>query len=491
MKLKTTFSMGGKDVLLYQLKSKKPLLIAIVIFISLVSSIALLKTVDMAFSTSAHPVISLIMRAVFGTILSIPFILRKKEILIYYFILSFPFMRIAFSGINLLTIFSFILVVVYLKKIVTLVKNKENIFRIPFIIIVFCFLYTTLISKYPYEASERVLFYISLGGIYFVLTVFVKSEKEFKIIFRLMLFTFFFCVLISFWQYFFGINSVNFSFSKYNSNVRLFSLDRRIPSIFTEAQGAGQFFCVMTLLALGLRKTFMGNKRWLKILVTCGGCALCLTISRLAIISFICGLIFVMCFSLNFRKVVAVLVLLLFLSIFGDLLYNVVTPVPIKERFLTFDSSRSFDFRFNLWQESLPIITNNPLGCGLGGNNLYSAGIKQKVFIMKDFKENRELRKYSHFENSYLGVLYSLGLFGFIGLIMLFINYFSVGFKILKKRHFSQEGRFSLYLMAAMAAWLLCAFTSPQISEIQPMIIFTSLLALMNSFKNIYLQSNE
>lgn len=481
----------NEGLVMYQQNSKKTLTFVLVVIISLISSIALLKTVDMAFSISAHPVTSLIIRAVFGIFLIIPFVLRKKEILVYYFILSFPFMRIAFSGINLLTIFSFILVVAYLKEIINLVKNKENIFRMPFIIIVFCFLYTTLIAKYPYEASERILFYISLGGIYFALTAFIKSEKELKIIIRLILLIFFFCILISLWQYLFGINTINFSFGEFNPNVKVFDFARRVPSVFMEAQGAGQFFCVMMLLALGLRKTFLGNKWWLKILVICGGCALCLTISRLAIISFICGLIFVMCFSLNFRKVVAVLALLLFLSIFGDLLYNVVTPVPIKERFRTFDSSRSFDFRFNLWQKSLPIITNNPLGCGLGGNNLYDAGSKQKVLLLHNIAEDRELRKHTHFENSYLDMLYSLGLFGFIGLIMLFINYFVTGIRVFKQEQNSPRGKFCLYLMAAMFAWLTCAFISPQISEIQPMIIFTTLLALMNSFKNIYLQKNE
>ena len=467
-------------------KQYRSIIFAIVL--SIISAVALFKIVDLAFSKSVHPVTTLLMRLILGITFVIPFILRKKEIFIYYFILSFPFMRLAFNGIDLLAIYSFLLVAIYRKEIVNLVKGKENIYRIPFFIITLCFIYTSLLAKYPRAAFEKVLFYLLLGGIYYVLTAFIKSEREIKAVFRFLLMPFAFCILVSFLQFRFGINSIKFFFDEYNANTGVYGsfFTRRIPSVFVEAQAAGQYFATMIMLALGLLSTYFWKSKLIKGLLAIGALAFLLTISRAAILSFIGVMFVVHLFILSFRKVVILMLIVISMMAVIGMFYEHIMPSQIRERFDPHNQREDYNFRYALWKHSLPIIKHYPFGVGLGGGNLFYAGDKVKVKFTESMEAVPQLRGATHFENSYLDTLYSLGIIGFGGFILLLVKYFKTGVKLIKENPHPDAKRFSFYLMGAMAVWLIPAATSPQIEQVQPMIIFVTLLALMNSFNTIY-----
>ena len=467
-------------------KQYRSIMFAIVL--SIISAVVLLKIVDSTFSTSDHPVISLLVFVICGTTFIIPFIVRKKEIFIYYFILSFPCIGFTLKGLTLLQIYSFVLVVIYRKEIVNLVKDKGHIYRIPFFIIIFCFIYTSLLSHHPRAAFERVLFFSSLVGIYFAITTFIKSEREIKTVFRFLLMLFAFCVLVSFLQFRFGVDSIKFSFLQYGENTgasHVLGL-KRMPSVFPEAQAAGQYFATMIILSLGCLSTYFRKSRLIKGILVFGALAFLFTITRIAILSFLGVMLIVHLFILPFKRIMIIMLIIFCVTVAGKIIIENIIPSGVSERFDPDEQKKSFDYRFMLWEASFPIFVHHPFGVGLGGENLFDAGCEVNAVFMPEYTETPSKRNNTHFESSYLEILYSLGIIGFFGFMLLLTEYFKTGIKLIKENPHSDVKRFSLYLMGAMAVWLIPAAISPQWNVMQPMIIFVTLLALMNSLNNIY-----
>ncbi len=463
--------------------------LTIAIVLSLLGGVLLFITINKAFAVSQHPVISLVMRAIFIGLLSLCFFIRKKEIVIFLLLISFPIIRIGFNGIGLITIFSIILIVLYFKEVWSLVRSKLNVFSVSFCIILFSLFFSTIISKYPRDAMTELTLYLSLGGVYFVLTSYMESEEKIKVIIRLLLFIMVLCLCVSFYQRIFGISSIKFFFGDYNPNIGIHIHDKRIPSIFKDAQEAGQYFAVMTLFCIGLKMTYLRATRWVNVLIFGGMIALVLTKTRLAVFTFIIFFIILILFILSYRKKFIPIVLFFVLfSFFLILLKTDTASLVFKGRFNKYDVQKSFNYRYKLWYGSLPIIIKNPLGVGLGGRNLYAAGFKENVFFMNHFVSDINSREHVHFENSYLQILYSLGIPGFIGFLMLIVKYFTSGFVMLKKCKKNYCASFSLYLLICMSIWLICIIANPLVRQTQAMFIFIILLALMNSLKQVYPQ---
>ena len=464
----------------------KHITVLFVFFIAFLSSVMLMKGIDITFEISQHSIASLLIKAVFFVLLIIAFILRRRETLIFLFIVSFPFMRIMFVGITLLTAYAMILLFIYRKEVFEFYISKKNIFRPYFLMLLFVLFVSTLLSRYPSSALPNIIFFLSLCGVYLVLTAFMDSEYKQNAVTRTLILIFFFCILVSFFQYFFGINSVRFFFGEYNKNVSVYGFVKRIPSVFWEAQGAGQYFAIMVILLLGLKERNFKNFKWLLwVLSLLGIAALFMTKSRMAIFAFIFSYFIILIFTRSFRKPFVLILLVSILFLFSGLFFRSL-PLTMRERFNQDEITRSLDYRTKLWKESLPIALHNPLGVGLGDDNVYEAAMKQNVFFLAYFNDFRLRQRGIQFENSYLQILYSLGIIGFLSFLLLVTRYFSLGVALLKKCKLKCEKKYVMHLLGSMIVWLLCSFTSPQILESQSMIIFIALLALMNSSWCIY-----
>ncbi|MBF0571955.1 MAG: O-antigen ligase family protein [Candidatus Omnitrophica bacterium] len=472
--------------------SNKYIFLIFVSLIVFISTIIFLIGVDITFEISRHPIASLFIKGICMIMLLIALILRNRDVLLYFFILSFPFMRIMFVGITLLTAFAVILGFLYRKEIIEFLRNKRNPYGAYFIVILFCLFLTTLISKYPLSALPDVVFFISLAGIYYVVSAFMNTKDRLKILIQLFLVVFGFCIVVSFIQLFFGVNSVKLFFGEYNNNVGINDLIKRVPSVFWEAQGAGQYFAVMVTLLLGIKNNFFKESKWLMYgLVFAGVLALLLTKSRIAIFVFIFSVFLTFFLFPSIKRILflsTICVGLLILTLFpfdGSIMGR------INNRFSQQDIHKTADYRYLLWKESIPIALHNPWGVGLGADNLYRAAVKDNVFSTLHFNDFLQRKRGIQFENSYLQILYSLGFLGLLAFLMILFRYFSLGTSLYGKNFPADMKKLIFHQLIAMTVWLSCIFTSPQFLEPQPMIIFMTLLALMNSTRTIYLNESE
>ncbi|MCX5694943.1 MAG: O-antigen ligase family protein [Candidatus Omnitrophica bacterium] len=464
-----------------------------IVFVGIISFIVanlLLTGIQVASNISSHPLISILMRCLFLVVIIISFVLKRKKWLIYFFIMCFPFMRIAFSGVPLIKLFASVFLIAYFREIKDLLSAKKNIFRMPFIIIGMSFIYTTAMAKFKYPAFEEITFYLALVVIFYVVTSYLRSEKEIKMISILLLVITIAGLLVSFIQLKYGINSIIFFFGEYNPNADIYGFSKRIPSFFNEAQAAGQFFAVMAILFLGLGNSFFKRSYFMKGIFVLSILALCLSITRIAFLAFLIGFIITLFSGKKTIKIIGFLGFCVFVLVSFPILKSII-PLQIQERFYSYSQHKSLDFRYQLWANSLPIFFHNPLGVGSGGDNIYVAATQQKVKMLSIFKEFPQTRRLTHFENSYLQILYSLGIIGLLGFFFIIGKYFIVGVRILKIMAKERIYNFSNYLLAAMVTWLISSFTSPQIREVQPMILFVILLSFMNSLNNLYSRNDQ
>ncbi len=445
---------------------------------------SLIKIVDFAFRVSEQPIKSLIVKSTFLVFFILPLILRKKEIYVYYFLLSFPFFPFIGKRISLVNMYAIILTVVYFKDILNLDKEKKYYYKYPFIILFLTFIYTTFLAKYPGQAIEKTMFYLSYGGIFFALSAYLKSEENLKTFSKFILIIYFFCCFISLWQLMFGIESIRFSFGEYLPNTNIYGSVKRIPSVFMEPQGAGQYFSTMSILSMGIVTTLFRRPKFGVFTLIVGCIFLMLTVSRLAMLSSILGVVILMLFLLPMKKLISVSLFSFVIIVFLISSYQLIFPQGIRERFATHNQAQSFEIRNNYWSKSFPIFLNNPFGVGLGGYNRFDAAKKVHFPFNEMAKKAQE---YTHFESSYLSLLYSLGCIGFGAFIWLILKYYKLGAHLIRIKKYP----FSVYLISAMTVWVITSAISPQMEEFQPMVTFTILLAYMNAMYVFYEKNSK
>jgi len=454
--------------------------IVITAIASLLLGYFLLWMIDIAFVFSKHPFLSVLVRIVFGIVIFIPLVLNKREILIYLFILSFPFMRLAFNGIGLMECYALCFAVYYRKEIWKSLFIKNHIYKLGLLLLMFSWVLSTFIAKHKYAVMNESMFFISLLVIYCVLISYMKTEKEIKRIMQLFTFVTLVGLLVSFTQLIFGIDSVRFFWGEYNPNTDIYGVSKRIPSFFNEAQATGQFFGIMSILLIGFSSDLFRNRVVTRLLGVFCIIGLLFSITRIAIFSFIFGMLTYMTLARKKTQLAVFMIAVLILMISFPTIKEIM-PKGVTERFTSYNQSESFNNRFELWKESLPIFYHHPFGVGLGGLNLYDAGIKQNVRLMSIFEEFPQTRYLTHFENSYLHILYSLGIFGFLGFLIIIIKHLLISRKLsLLKKH-PEFHNSSNSLFAAMVIWGLTVFTSPQVREAQPMVLFVILLSIISA----------
>ncbi len=450
----------------------------VAILVSLMASLLLFKIVDLAYLYSEHPISSILVKFIFLMIFLTPLIFKKKEMYIYYFILSFPFFAFIGRGISLINMFALIFLIMFHQEISKVIREKRILFAAPFYIFLFALIYTSLFCQFPQQAFQKSFFYLSYVIIFIAVTAYASDEKNLRNFTYFVLFIFVFCCFISFFQVIFGMKHFKFTFGEFNQNTGIYGHVKRIPSVFEDAQAAGQYFSTMSMLLAGIFMYHFKNKRIAAWVFMLGSICLFLTISRLAIITYMIGIVLAALIASSKRKILIILVMpVLAASLY--LGYQGMAPKGLTERFEIHNQKESFAYRFNLWKYSLPIITHNPLGVGLGGFNRYYAGEK----VGFDFPDSvRRTREFTNFESSYLSLLYSLGFTGFGAFVMLVVSYFKSGISL-----FQIHGvKSAYYLIIARLIWLVTSAISPQMEEFKSMTTFTLLFAYMNSIYNIF-----
>jgi hypothetical protein len=71
------------------------------------------------------------------------------------------------------------------------------------------------------------------------------------------------------------------------------------------------------------------------------------------------------------------------------------------------------------------IIVHNPLGVGLGRLDLFDAAVWNKSYLQEEYFVYPTLRERMGFENTFLDVLYSLGLFGLFAFLFVIDRFYS------------------------------------------------------------------
>lgn len=124
------------------------------------------------------------------------------------------------------------------------------------------------------------------------------------------------------------------------------------------------------------------------------------------------------------KKLISLILIIIIASI---VIYPVIAKVPnLLNRF-----PRAFYSRIYIWQAGLDIFIKNPLGCGIG-----PAGFKEVGPVIKRYAADAKRRE---LHNDWLSHLVERGVFGFIGIILLFGAIARMLFKSIKMAASRQE----------------------------------------------------
>lgn len=427
---------------------------------------------------SAHPYLGLLICVVFMGVICNAFIFGKKEIVLYAFLISYPFLQVGFYYVNIFEVFAVLSAIIYCKEIFFDLKHRIRIsYIIPIAIFFLSIIFSTSLSQFKQDAGPWIIFFISSALAYLVFQAYLKTETHFKKVWFFIIAVYCLSVVASCYQMVFGIESIRFFLSHNQHNAKFLDSQYRIPSIFTEAEMAGQYFAVMALALNGYAVLNLRFNLFARILsiIAIGG--LMLTVTRSAIIGLFLGWVFAHIF-INVRRVlIGIFGLLVILSLFKEPFFQSFIPSFSRIRFSEYQETKDIDFRFNIWRTSFPIILQNPGGVGLGGMNLFAAGqkVNAKFYYGNDHKLSNQ--QATTFENSYLDLLYSVGFVGF-GAIIWFIGMPLSRWILDSLMQRDPYRRSSLYFLGSLLALFISASTAPLLFDVQSMML---LILIMNS----------
>lgn len=467
---------------------KNILKIIVCIIIAIFSARLLLTAINTAYLVSGHPELSLIIRMVFFVILVLLFVVRKKELALYALMLGFPFYRINFNNISIALIVTFIVAILYKNEIKDQVFRRNQEYKIPFVILSISIFYSFIISKHHMTALSEVAYIINLILLYLILAAYLVSWQRIRLLLGLLLIVNVIGIAVTILQYIFGVNSIKFFIGEYAPNVGINDGVKRIPGFFWESQAAGIYYAVMFILSIGALSIIRRYRKVIMVIAVMNIGALLLTGTRIAIIAVACGIMLLMVWRLNIKKIVLYISMLSVLIVCGGYIYNYMIPAQMKNRLTGYELEGSFNERYKIWLTSIPIAKHHPLGVGLSRADLYDAAYKEKSYLQSKYYIFTSLRNRMGFESSFLDILYSLGFLGLFGFLALLLRFFTLSFRSVNFKPLSKESGYSKYLFCSMVVWLIGAATSEKIYEIQPTAIFIIMLVLAHSIYLIQIE---
>jgi O-antigen ligase len=261
----------------------------------------------------------------------------------------------------------------------------------------------------------------SYASLYFIVKEF-NPKLKLKINYILLI-SGFFVVLIGFAQYFFYPSLRNLYYLGWDEHLY------RLFSSFLDPNFAGAFFVIYFLFTLSFIANFIKRKYWFKfsIVGTMGFLtlvALYLTYSRSALIMLAISVV-VYLYLINKKKFILLILLGLLLAIF-------ILPKSFQTEGTNFLRATSSESRVSTAKEALVIIQRNPL-YGVGFNAFRYARNQQGMT-----GSNWE---FSHgaagTDNSFLFVMATTGVIGFVAFLWLIYKIFLLGKINLKKNKLS------------------------------------------------------
>lgn len=331
--------------------------------------------------------------------------------------------RILVSDVIVAVIFLFW----FFKKIIKEEKFKINFSGSTILLFLFFAAVSFLNSFRFFETGEiktgflyliRLIFYTSL---YFVFSDFAAKNKNIKFYFNWFLGSVSVLAILGFLQMIF---LPDFSFmAEYGFDPHT----GRLLSTWFDPNIISEIFVLGIVVVLGF--LMFGDKnnhnykevlkiilnKWFKIvLLIVFLAALALTFSRSGYLTFLTTIVFLS--FLKFKKLFVLLFIIVFIGFFSLPFF------PSR-----FQPGKIFDetakMRVESWKNALEIIKEKPL-FGIGYNNL----------LLIQGVEGRDSHSKSGFDSSFLTIWAATGIFGFLTLLIIFIQGFFNGFKLLKNK---------------------------------------------------------
>lgn len=293
--------------------------------------------------------------------------------------------------------------------------------------------------------------------------------------------------MISILQIYFGVDIARVFYFSLSSNVKVGSGFLRYPSFFYDAQIAGLFFSVVSVLCVGFISTITKNKNLAICLLGLGLFSLVLTGTRIALIGFFVS-IFI--FNLNNKQKLMSVFLFCVGTVLFILCVNNFTWLNLDpQRFSMPGIISSIETRISFWGNALIILLNNPLGVGFGDGNLYAAAVEQNLTGngIYGFSSGN----YAQFESSFFDIACALGYIGAVGMIWILGSFYYLGVFLYKKRRECPILTYSKNLMGAMTCFLICCLTAPMNRHDQGKFLFVFILGAMFSLYRIHLDDTK
>lgn len=263
--------------------------------------------------------------------------------------------------------------------------------------------------------------WVSYALLYFV---FKEFDAKFKLrISYVLLFSGFLVVLLGFVQYFFYPSLRNLYYLGWDEHLY------RLFSSFLDPNFAGAFFALFFLFSISFIPDFIKDKKWLRFsivstvaVLTLG--ALYLTYSRSALIMLIVSVAAYL-YLINKKRLVVFILLGILLAIF-------ILPKSFQTEGTNFLRSASSNARVEGVKEALGVIQKNPIyGVGF---NAYRYARNQQGLSGPNWQISHGA---AGTDNSFLFVLATTGVIGFVVFLWLLYKIFSLGLINIKKNKLS------------------------------------------------------
>lgn len=318
-------------------------------------------------------------------------------------------------AINLNDIFVFVFVLSWIvKKIIKRDKFKKPFLFLPITIFFVLSIVTLFFNVHRLSINE---FFVSLlyplrwllySGVYFA---FMDFDKEFKKkMTKFLLIPISLVILIGFVQSVFYQNLRNLYYLGWDEHLY------RLFSGFLDPNFAGVFLVLAFIFLLGL--IFQGKNTQNKLLLVLAGLnllAIYLTYSRTALLGLIAGAMIFLYFKINKKYLIIVLIFLLLLVLF--------IPKSFQTEGTNLFRTASTEQRIKSAQIAIQVFKDNPvLGVGFNSYRYYQ---KEHGFIAGSLWQVSHAG--SGTDNSFLLILATTGILGFISYLYLLYKMFLLG----------------------------------------------------------------
>lgn len=286
-----------------------------------------------------------------------------------------------------------------------------------------------------------------------------------RILKKILIFGFVFLLL----QIILGLNFT--LFIQDNPNITFESI--RYPGFFQDPQKFAQFLSILSFVAL-IKAPDSKFTIYNYALFGLAVISLFLTGGRAALLGLVLGLAFIVLFSSNKVKVIAIICGFLIAAV----LYG------LSEYFIVFSRGEtlkdSYEIRSEIWLEAYEIYKKHTfLGIGIDNYSKYVERYAQDQFWLVD----GEKAYFDHPESGYLKFLTELGLLGTLGIFTFLFSAIYRGIKVFVKRVMDFN---IIYLISALLSWFVGFYSVYSLGDVRIMILIATVTCILIAYSKRY-----